>query len=198
MLEHAYLALIQFASALSVALKERDTYTRFHSDRVMNISTALGERIGLCSSELTLLKAASALHDIGKIGIPDEILLKNNRLDDDERSIIQTHSEQGAEIVSALEHEGTDIVASAIRHHHENYDGSGYPHSLKGEDIPIYSRIITIADNYDAMSTRRVYHEPRAHNAIIDEMLRESGHKHDPLLFEKFLGLIEKSEFRVA
>jgi len=190
-------ALIKFASALSAALRERDAYTRFHSDRVMNFSTELGTGIGLSSKELTLLKTAAALHDIGKIGIPDRILLKSDSLDDDELAVMQTHSERGSNIALALECDDMDVVADAIMHHHESYDGSGYPHGLEGEGIPIFSRIITIADNYDAMSTRRVYQAPRPHSAIIDEMSTEFG-KHDPVLFTKFLKLIEKSEYRVS
>ncbi len=197
MTDHSHRALVQFASALSAALQERDAYTRFHSERVMNISNELGERIALPASELALLKTASALHDIGKIGIPDEVLLKAGKLDGEERSVMQTHSERGAHIVLALDRDGADVVAEVVRHHHESFDGSGYPDGLKGENIPVLSRIITIADNYDAMSVRRVYQEPKKHNAIIDEMLDESGHKHDPVLFELFLKLIEKSDYRV-
>lgn len=193
---NTYQTLIQFASALSVALKARDPYTRFHSDRVMNLSMEIGTRIALPSDQLTLLRAAAALHDIGKIGIPDEVLLKTGKLDDAERALIQTHSARGAEIVGALDREGADVVAEAIRHHHEDFDGGGYPHGLAGEQIPLLSRIITIADNYDAMATRRIYQEPRKHHAIIDEMLLERGRKHDPDLFELFIQLIEKSPFR--
>ena len=190
-------ALIKFESALSAALRERDAYTRFHSDRVMNFSTELGASIGLSSKELILLKTAAALHDIGKIGIPDSILHKSDKLDDEELIVMQTHSERGANIARALECDDMDVVADAIMHHHECYDGSGYPHGLEGEGIPILSRIITIADNYDAMSTRRVYQAPRPHSAIIDEMSTEYG-KHDPMLFTEFLRLIEKSEYRVS
>jgi HD-GYP domain-containing protein (c-di-GMP phosphodiesterase class II) len=192
-----YDALIQFTSALSLALKERDAYTRLHSDRVMNISKELGEFIQLNSREITLLRAASALHDIGKLGIPDGVLLKPGNLDDDEYAIIQSHSERGANIVSSVEQDGAEIVAQAIRHHHENFDGSGYPDHLIGESIPIFSRIITIVDNYDAMATRRVYHDSKSHGTIIDEMAREAGIKHDPMLFEAFIKLIERSEFRI-
>lgn len=190
-------ALIQFASALSVALKARDAYTRFHSDRVMQLSLELGVASGLSSVEIALLETASALHDIGKIGIPDHVLLKTGRLEEDEIATMRSHSERGAQILQALGIEGADLVAQAILHHHECFDGSGYPYGLKGSEIPVLSRIITIADNYDAMSTRRVYHEPRAHVAIMDEMLSESGCKHDPDLFELFLKQIEKSPHRV-
>lgn len=193
---NSYPALIQFASALSIALKERDAYTRLHSDRVMSISIKIGERIGLPKSEHILLKMAAALHDIGKLGIPDEVLLKAGKLDEDELIIMKKHSERGEKIALTLEQDGADMVATAIRHHHENFDGSGYPDSLAGENIPIFARIITIADNYDAMVTRRVYQAAKSHNAVMDVMSSELGHKHDPILFAEFIKLIEKSEHK--
>ena len=190
-------ALMQFTRALSLALRERDAYTRLHCDRVIDISTELASFIKLSANEITLLKTASALHDIGKLGIPDEILLKPGKLDSHEYAIIQSHSERGANIVLSVDHIGAEVVAQAIRHHHENFDGSGYPDRLADENIPIMSRIITIADNYDAMATRRVYHAPKNHTTIIDEMGCETGIKHDPFLFETFIKVIDRSGYRV-
>jgi len=192
-----YLALIQFASALSIALKERDIYTRLHSDRVMNLSTEIGERIGLSSKDMMLLKTAAALHDVGKIGIPDKVLLKEGILDIDEQAIMHRHSEHGENIVLSLAQDGADVVAEAVRHHHEYFDGQGYPDRLAGENIPIFSRIIAIADNYDAISTKRIYQDAKSHTAVMDIMSDELGHKHDPVIFAEFINLIEKSEFRV-
>jgi HD-GYP domain-containing protein (c-di-GMP phosphodiesterase class II) len=197
-MNQTYLTLIQFASALSIALNERDAYTRLHSDRVMNLSTEIGEHIGLPSKDLMLLKTAAALHDIGKIGIPDEVLLKAGSLDNDELAIMHRHSERGENIVLSLAQDGTEVVAKAIRHHHEFFNGLGYPDRLAGESIPIFSRIISIADNYDAMATRRVYQEAKSHTAVMDIMSDELGHKHDPVIFAAFTKLIEGSEFRVS
>jgi HD-GYP domain-containing protein (c-di-GMP phosphodiesterase class II) len=196
--EKTHSTLIKLAKGLSMALKERDPYTRFHSARVMNIAVEMGATLALSSHELMLLRTAGALHDIGKIGIPDYILLKEGKLDNDERSLVMTHSERGSGIVLSLDHDGTDIVANTILHHHENFDGSGYPYGLAGDKIPLLSRIITIADNYDAMATNRVYQKARPHNQIIDVMLTELGHKHDPMLFDIFIKMIEKSENRAA
>jgi len=197
-MNETYLALIQFASALSIALKERDAYTRLHSGRVMNLSTEIGEHMGLPSKDLILLKTAAALHDIGKIGIPDDVLLKDGSLNKNELAIMHRHSERGENIVLSLKQDGADIVAEAIRHHHEFFNGLGYPDRLAGESIPILSRIISIADNYDAMATRRVYQDAKNHTAVMDVMSDELGHKHDPVIFADFIKLIERSEFRVS
>jgi HD-GYP domain-containing protein (c-di-GMP phosphodiesterase class II) len=197
-MNQTYQALIQFTSALSIALKERDAYTRLHSDRVMNLSTTIGEHIGLPSKDLLLLKTAAALHDVGKIGIPDEVLLKAGSLDKDELAIMHRHSERGESIVLLLAQDGADVIAKSIRHHHEFFDGLGYPDRLSGESIPIFSRVISVADNYDAMATRRVYQDAKSHSAVMDIMSDELGHKHDPVIFAKFVKLIEKSEFRVS
>lgn len=196
-MNQTYPTLIQFTNALSKVLKERDAYTRLHSDRVMNLSTEIAKYIGLLSKDLMLLKTAAALHDIGKIGIPDKVLLKAGNLDDDEIAIMHRHSEHGENIVLSLSHDGADVVAQAIRHHHEFFNGLGYPDRLVGENIPIFSRIISIADNYDAMATRRVYQEAKSHTAVMDIMSNELGHKHDPVIFAAFTKLIEKSEFKV-
>ncbi|HEX5337944.1 MAG TPA: HD domain-containing phosphohydrolase [Gallionella sp.] len=196
--DQTYKTLIQLVRGLSMALKERDPYTRYHSDRVTNLAVEMGIKLGLSGTELKLLEAAGALHDIGKIGVPDSILLKEGMLASDERTLIKTHSERGAGIVLSLDHDGCDVVANTILHHHENFDGSGYPHGVAGEQIPLLSRIITIADNYDAMATNRVYQKARPHTRIIDEMQGELGQKHDPQLFDIFIKMIEKSENRAA
>ena len=195
-MNQTYATIIQFTKALSIALKERDAYTRLHSDRVMNLALEIGEHIQLPSKDLLLLKTAAALHDIGKIGIPDEVLFKKGKLDANELAIMQRHSEHGENVVLSLAYDSTDIVAQAIRHHHEFFDGQGYPDRLAGEGIPIFSRIISIADNYDAMATRRVYQDAKCHSEVIDIMSGEIGHKHDPLIFAVFIKLIEKSESR--
>ncbi len=191
-------ALVAFTSTLSLALKERDSYTRFHSDRVVGISTTLASHIQLTDREIKFLRTAAALHDIGKLGIPDSILLKPIKLDDVEFSIMKSHAEKGANLVLSVDYDGADIVAEAIRHHHENYNGSGYPDQLSGDNIPILSRIISIADNYDAMATKRVYQKAKNHSSILNIMSNESGNKHDPQLFESFIKVIDKSSFRVA
>jgi response regulator RpfG family c-di-GMP phosphodiesterase len=190
--------LTRLATALGAALHERDVYTRQHGDRVMQVALALGRSIGLNSGELGRLHAAAMLHDVGKIGIPDEVLLNPGVLDPAQRTIMRGHAERGEKILRAISGEDAAQVAAAIRHHHEEFDGSGYPDNLGGEDIPILSRIISIADNYDAMASQRVYHGSRDHDYVIGVMYEESGQKHDPYLFGRFMDVIERSPVRVS
>lgn len=187
-----------YSKALSVALCYRDQLTQLHSERVQNIAEAIGEACGLSGSELNALKIAASFHDIGKLGIPDSILLKPARFDEEEWKVMKRHSEIGAAIIAATELEGSEQAAFAILHHHEHFDGSGYPDGLTGEDIPIASRIISLADSYDAMAMTRSYHRPKTHVEIMLTMEKESGGKHDPDLMHIFTGIVEFGDFRAA
>jgi len=191
-------ALTKLATVLGAALHERDAYTRQHGDRVMQVALAVGRSIGLNSQELGRLHAAALLHDIGKIGIPDGVLLNPGTLDPEQRAIMRSHAERGAKILLTIPGDDAGAVAEAVRHHHEEFDGTGYPDSLGGEDIPVLSRIISIVDNYDAMSSQRVYHMPKDHDYIIGVMQEESGGKHDPYLLGRFMDVIEQSPLRVS
>jgi HD-GYP domain-containing protein (c-di-GMP phosphodiesterase class II) len=188
-----YLALHRYTKALSVALGYRDLYTRIHSDRVLSICEEMGVRTGLSERELGILRISAAFHDIGKIGIPDQILLKPARLDDEESAAMRKHSELGASIVLATELEGADEVAKIIRHHHEHWDGNGYPDRLAGDAIPACSRMIGIADSYDAMALARAYHPAKAHQEILEILRGEEGKKHDPALLKLFFEVIGTS-----
>lgn len=187
-----YRALYRYTKALSAALGYRDRYTRIHSDRVLALSEKLGFRAGLSERELGLLRIGSTFHDIGKIGIPDHILLKPGQLDRGESDEMKKHSELGANIFLATELEAAEDVARVIRHHHENYDGTGYPDGLAGENIPVCSRIIGIADSYDAMAVTRSYHAARTHGEIVEILTAETGHKHAPDLLRLFLEVVER------
>ena len=193
-----YIALHRYTKALSVALGHRDLYTRVHSDRVFALSEAIGVRIGMSEPQLGILRISATFHDIGKIGVPDHILLKPGGLDESETAIMQRHSAIGEDIVISTEIEGATEAAIIIRHHHERYDGAGYPDGLAGEDIPLSSRIIGIADSYDAMSTTRAYHPAKTHSEIMGVLREEAGGKHDPKLTEIFREIIENSRFKVT
>jgi HD-GYP domain-containing protein (c-di-GMP phosphodiesterase class II) len=193
-----YHALLRYTKALAVALGYRDPHTRIHSERVVGLCEAIGARAGLSARERGILRIAATFHDVGKIGIPDQILLKPARLDEDEYISMQRHAELGASIVLATELDGAPEVARIVRHHHEHFDGGGYPDRLAGEDIPVCARIIGIADSYDAMAQARSYHTPRGHAAIMEILREETGRKHDPGLARVFAEVIERSGYRSA
>jgi response regulator RpfG family c-di-GMP phosphodiesterase len=196
--ETIFTALYTNTKALSVALGYRDLLTRLHSERVHDLSEAIGVGCGLSKKELGIIKIAAAFHDIGKIGIPDRILLKTSQLDEAEREKIEQYSEIGQRIMAATELEGAQQASVVIRHHHENYNGLGYPDSLAGEGIQICSRIIGIADSFDAMAVTRSYHHAKTRLEIMAILHKETGEKHDPELMRIFCEIIESSKFKAA
>lgn len=190
--------LYSHTKALSVALGYRDHLTRLHSERVLGLSEEIGVCVGLSNNDLGILKIAASLHDIGKIGIPDHILLNTSKLDKDEWDKIKQHSEFGERILAATEIEGSKQASLVIRHHHEHYNGMGYPDRQSGENISICSRIISIADSYDAMAETRSYHHSRTHSEIMAILHKETGEKHDPELMSIFCKIIESSKFKAT
>jgi len=184
------------AFALSVALDERHRPTLTHCRRVAGLSLELGRQCGFSKRELRLLRLAAAYHDVGKIGIPDSVLNKPTRFNDDDWAVMRAHSEKGQRILLAAGLEDSDAIGLAVRHHHERYDGDGYPDGLAGEAIPILARIVAIADTYDAMASRRNYGLQRSHPQILDVLREERGRQHDAYLTDRFLGLIENSAFK--
>lgn len=191
-----YSALRRYSRALSVALGYRDMMTELHSQRVHGLSLQLGKQVGLDAAILERLSVAATFHDIGMIGIPDRVLLKPGRFNADERSIMQRHPETGGRIISATRLPEARIVAMIIRHHHEFYNGHGYPYGLAGIDIPVCARIIGIADSYDAMAVTRHHRRSLNHAEIMVILEKERGIKHDPWLLDHFATLIEHSEYR--
>ena len=194
----AFNPLYVYTKALSVALGYRDTLTSRHSERVQFLSEEIGMHRNLTDKHVEALKIAAVFHDIGKIGIPDHILLKPSRFDETEWEKMKQHSAIGEKIMSATELDGSGQAALVIRHHHEHFDGSGYPDGLVGESIPICARIISIADSYDAMAVTRSYHNARTHSEIMEVLQAETGKKHDPELMDVFSKIIETSEFKAA
>lgn len=184
--------------SLTVALGERDLHTRIHSERVVQLSAELGRQIDLSARELEILALGAQFHDLGKIGIPDRILRKPTPFDDAEWECMKQHAVIGERIVLAIGDEKSPEVARIVRHHHEHFDGSGYPDGLRGTEIPLFSRIIMLTDCYDAMAVTRPYHQARKHRAVMDILVSESGNKHDPDLLHAFFGVIEQSEMRAT
>ncbi|MEN2994832.1 MAG: HD-GYP domain-containing protein [Thermodesulfovibrio sp.] len=170
--------------ALADTIEKRDPYTGGHTKRVMEYSVAIGVEMGLSKKELEKLKLAAILHDIGKIGIRDEILLKKGKLSDEEYKIMQNHTVYGAEILHYVK-QLKDIIPG-VKHHHENFIGSGYPDRLKGEEIPLIARIIAVADNFDALTTDRPYRKALSFDEAMRELKENAGVKFDPAVVDAF------------
>jgi HD-GYP domain-containing protein (c-di-GMP phosphodiesterase class II) len=183
---------------LALALQSRDAYTHGHCNRVETLSWQLGQRCGLDTRELALLRAAARLHDIGKIGIPDHVLHKPGALSPPEWEMMKSHAEQGERICDAMAHRETPLMGAMVRHHHEAFDGGGYPDGLAGEAIPLGARILGVADAYDAIATARPYHPARGHDEVMAIMDRERGRKLDPYLLGLFERFIEGSDQRAT
>ncbi len=185
-LEQAYLDMVQ---TLRYTVEAKDKYTRGHSDRVSEYSVLIGQKIGLPEDQIKTLRVGGLFHDIGKIGIPDSILLKTEKLTDDEYSEIKNHPSIGAHILGAASI-FKDIIP-IVKHHHEKYDGKGYPSGLKGEEIPYLARITALADTFDAMTSRRSYRDALDLQIVKDEIQRCKGTQFDPKLADVFLDILE-------
>ena len=184
-LERAYLDMVQ---TLRYTVEAKDTYTRGHSDRVSEYSVLIGEKLGLPEDQIKTLRIGGLFHDIGKIGIPDSILLKPDKLSDDEYSQIKNHPSIGAHTLGSAEI-FKDIIP-IVKHHHERYDGNGYPSRLKGEEIPYIARIAAVADTFDAMTSRRSYRGPIDIEHVKEEIKRCEGTQFDPQIAEVFLDIL--------
>ena len=185
-LEKAYLESIE---TLRYTVEAKDTYTRGHSDRVSEYSVLIGKTLNLPESEIRTLQVGGLFHDIGKIGVPDVILQKESKLTDDEYSEIKNHPSIGAHILSTATI-FKDIIP-IVKHHHERYDGKGYPSQLKGEEIPYLARIAAIADSFDAMTSKRTYRDSLPMEKVISEFQRCRGTQFDPELTDVFLDILE-------
>ena len=164
--------------ALAMALLERDRYTGEHSESVVDMAVAVARSLGLSSSQVEDVRAAALLHDIGKVGIPDAILNKPGPLTPDERTVMAEHPVIGERILRSIG--GFLNVADIVRHEHESWDGSGYPDGLRGEQIPIGSRIILACDAYHAMTSDRPYRARMSHSDAFRELTRCAGRQFDP------------------
>lgn len=177
---------IETISALSEAIEIKDSYTRGHSERVKNLSIKIGRQMGINKSELDDLIRGSLLHDIGKIGIPEAILQKKEKLTDVEYEIIKKHPLNGYEILKNVHFLGDGL--KVVTEHHERYDGKGYPYGLKGREINILARIACVADAYDAMTSARIYREkPLTDEEAMKELIRNRGTQFDPDVVDSFI-----------
>ena len=192
-LEQSYMESIQ---TLRYTVDAKDAYTRGHSDRVSEYAMLIGRKLGLSEQDINILKIGGLFHDIGKIGVPDMILQKAGRLNEDEYSEIKNHPTIGAHILSTA-----SIFSNCIpivKHHHERYDGTGYPGKLKGEQIPYFARIMAIADSFDAMTSRRSYRNSLDLQTVISEFEKCKYTQFDPKLIDIFLDIIKNNYDEIA
>lgn len=182
--------------SLITALCERDPYTRGHCDRVCTLALEMGQAIAYSVADIDALHLASQLHDVGKIGVRDNVLLKPGRLTPEEWEEMKAHAVHGERIIENTFLSNKAEVAAIVRHHHEAFNGSGYPDGLAGENIPLSSRIILIVDAYDAMTTTRPYRKALTHNQAMAILAEETGAKVDPQIFTVFSDVIATSSVR--
>jgi len=176
---------VRFIDSLIRTLEAKDFYTRGHSQRVTRISVAIAEELGMAGQELENLYRASVLHDLGKIGVKEAILNKPGRLTEEEFLEIFRHPEKAVEILEPIDY--YKPLFPAILHHHEKFDGTGYPKHLAGKDIPFASRIMAIADTFDAMTSTRAYRKALPVSDAITEIRRCSGTQFDPDIVPAFI-----------
>lgn len=180
----------ELTETLASVVDARDLYLYRHSHQASNYTERIARRLALPEAEIQLVKQAALLHDIGKVGIPEAILRKPAALDEAERSIMNSHSEIGAEIVARTRELAP--VAAIVRAHHERYDGKGYPDGLKGEAIPVGARIVCVLEAFDAMISDRPYRRGRSVEEALEEIKRCSGTQFDPRVVRAFLGVVRE------
>ena len=179
----------QTASALASAIDAKDKYTHGHSSRVAVYSEKIARLAGKSDQECQDIYYAALLHDVGKIGVPDVVLNKDGKLTDEEYAMIKKHPVIGQQILSSIG--DSPSLSIGAHHHHERYDGKGYPDGLKGEDIPEIARIISVADAYDAMTSKRSYRDPMPQHVVREEIVKGSGTQFDPEFAKRMLHLID-------
>ena len=171
--------------ALSRTVEARDNYTERHLYRVADRSVGMARRMGMSEREIESVRLDGLYHDLGKIAVPDRVLHKPAALDRAEYALVRRHPEAGAEIVRPLR--AFDGPEAAVLHHHERFDGTGYPYGLRGEEIPLAARIVAVADAFDAMTTDRPYRAALPHDVALQRLSDGSGEQWDPLIIELFL-----------
>jgi HD-GYP domain-containing protein (c-di-GMP phosphodiesterase class II) len=177
------------AAALANAMEARDNYTAGHAQIIADLAVGLGRRIGMGTLALDDLRYAAILHDIGKIAVPDEILRKPGPLTPEERAVMERHVVEGERILAPVPF--LTEVGTLVRHHHERWDGDGYPDGLRGEEVPLGSRVIAIADAWHAMTSTRPYRRAISHDDARSELERSAGAQFDPKLVIEFLAYVE-------
>ena len=182
-----------FVDNFILAVEAKDAYTAGHSDRVADLAQLLSKALHMTEEDQHTIHMAAHLHDIGKIGIPDGILLKTGKLTPAEFEVMKSHAEIGHNILK--NNKGLIDIANMILHHHEKFDGSGYPNKVSGYDIPVGARIISICDAFDAMVTKRTYKETMTIHEALEEIQAQKGGHFDPQISEVFIGLLRDKHY---
>jgi putative two-component system response regulator len=191
-------ARLEVMRRLATAAEYRDDVTGDHASRVGRLSAAIGQRLGLAATEVSLLMIAAPLHDVGKIGIPDRILLKPGPLTDDEWVVMKSHTTIGSNILGERPHETLRLAEEICRTHHERWDGTGYPTGLAGEEIPLCGRIVAVADSFDTITHERPYKDAAPVDVAVAEIRRGSGTLYDPAVVQAFLQVLMREIERRA
>ncbi|MBI4698399.1 MAG: HD domain-containing protein, partial [Nitrospirae bacterium] len=182
--------LINTITSLISVIDAKSPWTKGHSERVTQYAVEIAKEMGLQDKDVDHLKLCGILHDIGKIGTYDSLLEKTDKLTDEEYALIKKHPEKGAEILKPIKQ--LNDVIPGILHHHERYDGKGYPDGLKGKDIPLCASILSVADSFDSMVADRPYRRSTGKEYAIAELKRCAGSQFDPMIVEAFLRVIER------
>jgi len=185
---------LNILQVMAKTLEAKDPYTKYHSENVARYARMIGRKMGLDEKEIELLQIAGILHDFGKIGIKEGLLNKPGALEPDEYEIIKRHPMVASAILEPLEE--LEAVIAFIRHHHEFYNGQGYPAGLAADDIPLGARILMVADAFDAMRSKRSYREPRTREEAMEELKSCAGSQFDPKVVEAFLDALATEEQR--
>jgi HD-GYP domain-containing protein (c-di-GMP phosphodiesterase class II) len=190
--ERAYLEAVR---TLASAIDARDPYTGGHVERVAQYAVALGRELGWSESDLRVLEVGALLHDVGKIGVDDAILRKSSALTEAEWAIMRQHPEIGAGLLNGLQ--SLRPAVPAVLHHHERFDGKGYPRGLAGSAIPAVARLVTVADAFDAMLTDRPYRQGLPLDGALEEIELNAGTQFDPIYAQVFVQCVERGKLRV-
>jgi diguanylate cyclase (GGDEF)-like protein len=193
-IEAEHIDLITSIKTLISVINAKDKYTYGHVERVVMYCRLLADKLCLSEADKKNLIYGAYMHDIGKINIAKEVLIKKMPLNNDEWEMLKQHSVNGVEIIKPVD--SLKEVSPLIMHHHERYDGKGYPHNLKGEEIPFLARVLTVVDSFDAMTSNRPYNKRRTYAEAVEELRKCSGTQFDPFIAEAFIEVMQDSEFK--
>ncbi|MFC0471823.1 HD-GYP domain-containing protein [Halalkalibacter kiskunsagensis] len=189
---------IELNIALSKSLNSRDSYTAHHSQNVAYYAMKIAKEMKICRSKREALYLGGLLHDIGKIGIPESVLTKPEKLSTEEFEVIKLHPVIGYDMIKHIVSFKENGVLDMTLYHHERYDGKGYPKGLKGEDIPLVARVITVADAFDAMTSKRIYRNELDWKTIVNELEQNKGKQFDPAIIDVFLKILQREGKKIV